>query len=82
MQDVKVTYTEKEMDALEKLFENRGMPLSAKELGVHPAVLTSIYNKGKRYAGHPDAVIICRQDYVGTCECCGAKLAHKEYWID
>ena len=38
-------YTENELAALEVLKANRGTPLSAAQLGIKPAVLTSISKK-------------------------------------
>ena len=44
-----LTYTENEMAALEVLRSNAGTPLSAADLGIQPAVLTSLSKRVVRY---------------------------------
>ena len=40
-----LTYTEKEVEAIATLSANRGVHLSAKELGIPTAILTSLMKK-------------------------------------
>lgn len=68
-------YTEKELAALEALKANRGTPLSAAQLGIKPAVLTSI---SKKFVNFPESgVEIHKEDHEGY-----VKRTYKVYWID
>lgn len=75
-----LTYTENEMAAIELLKNNRGNPLSAAELGVKPAVLTSISRKADKFPG--EGIVINKEDREDVCPTCGAKHSYKVYWID
>lgn len=75
-----LVYTENEMNALEILKSNRGTPLSAAQLGIKPAVLTSISKKAAKFPG--EGVVINKEDREDVCPTCGAKHSYKVYWID
>ena len=80
-----LTYTEKELEAIATLNANRGVHLSAKELGIPTAILTSLMKKAtdeRPMAEGVDRVIVNKEDYNAVCESCGAKISHKLYWID
>lgn len=75
-----LVYTENEQAAIAVLEANRGKPLSAAQLGIKPAVLTSIGTKARKFGG--DAVVINKEDREDVCPTCGAKHSYKVYWID
>ena len=80
-----LTYTEKELEAIATLNANRGVHLSAKELGIPTAILTSLMKKAvdeRPMADGVERVILNKEDYNAVCESCGAKISHKLYWID
>ena len=75
-----LVYTENELAAIEVLKANRGTPLSAAQLGVKPAVLTSINTKAGKFPG--EGISIHKDDRVDVCPTCGSKHSYKVYWID
>lgn len=75
-----LVYTENENAALEVLRSNRGTPLSAAQLGIKPAVLTSISKKADKFPG--EGVVIHKEDREDICPYCGSKHSYKVYWID
>lgn len=80
-----ITYTEKELNAIEVLNSNRGTKLSAKELGVPVVILTSLISKAndaRPMADGVERVFVNSEDYNYVCPTCGAKGHHKLYWID
>lgn len=80
-----ITYTDGELAAIEILKANRGQHLSAKELGISTAVLTSLGKKAtdeRPMAEGVERVFVNKEDYNSVCPTCGAKIAHKLYWID
>ena len=80
-----VTYTDKELAAIEVLTANRGVHLSAKELGLPTATLGSLIKKAndeRPMAEGVERVIVNKEDYNAVCSECGAKISHKLYWID
>ena len=80
-----LSYTEKEVEAIATLNANRGVHLSAKELGIPTAILTSLMKKAvdeRPIADGVERVIVNKEDYNAVCESCGAKISHKLYWID
>lgn len=80
-----ITYTEKELEAIEILKANRGQHLSAKDLGIANAILTSIGKKAndeRPMAEGVERVVLNKEDYNFVCPTCGAKGSHKLYWID
>ena len=80
-----LSYTEKEVEAIATLNANRGVHLSAKELGIPTAILTSLMKKAsdeRPMADGVERVIVNKEDYNAVCESCGAKISHKLYWID
>ena len=80
-----INYTEKELAAIEVLVANRGTKLSAKELGIPTAILTSLGTKAKDerpMVEGVERVIVNKEDYNAVCPTCGAKVSHKLYWID
>ena len=80
-----ITYTEGELSAIAVLEANRGQHLSAKELGLSTAVLTSLIKKAadpRPMAEGVKRVIVNKEDFNSVCETCGAKISHKLYWID
>lgn len=80
-----ITYTENELKAIEVLEANKGEHLSAKELGIATAVLTSLQRKAvdpRPMAEGFVRVVVNKEDYNAICSECGAKISHKLYWID
>ena len=80
-----LSYTEKEVEAIATLNANKGVHLSAKELGIPTAILTSLMKKAvdeRPMADGVERVIVNKEDYNAVCESCGAKISHKLYWID
>lgn len=80
-----LTYTEKEMEAIATLKANAGNKLSAKELGIATAVLTSLQKKAvdpRPMADGVERVVINKEDYNAICSECGAKITHKLYWVE
>lgn len=75
-----LTYTENEMAALEILRSNAGTPLSAADLGIQPAVLTSLSKKAVKFPGQ--SPVINKDDREDVCPTCGHKHSYKVYWID
>lgn len=79
-----ITYTEKEMDAINVLNAHKGTPMSAKELGIPTAILTSLIKKSndeRPMADGVERVFVDKEDYESVCPTCGAKVAHKLYSI-
>ena len=80
-----ITYTEGEVSAIAVLEANRGQHLSAKELGLSTAVLTSLIKKAsdeRPMAEGVKRVIVNKEDYNAICPTCNSKISHKLYWID
>ncbi len=80
-----LTYTEKEVQAIEILKANRGTKLSAKELGIPTAILSSLVRKGNDERPMKegfDRVVVNKEDYESVCPTCGNPIKHKLYWID
>ena len=75
-----LTYTDNEMAALDVLRANAGSPLSAAELGIQPAVLTSLSKKAVKFPGQ--SPVINKEDREEICPTCGHKHSFKVYWID
>lgn len=64
-----LTYTENEQKAIEILKANAGNPLSAKDLGIAVAVLTSLIRKSEKFPG--EAIVVHKEDYNAVCPTCG-----------
>lgn len=77
-----LSYTEKELQAIEVLRANAGQKLSAKELGLPTAILTSLIKKAEKFADDANVVVVHKEDYVAKCPTCGADISHKLYWVD
>lgn len=80
-----LTYTEKDLEAIAILKENAGKKLSAKELGIPNATLTSLIKKANNerpMANGMEKVIVNKEDCEVVCPECGAKRSFKLYWID
>lgn len=77
-----LTYTEKELAAIEILKANRGAHLSLKELGIAPGTMTSIMNKAGKFPEADGVVVVNKEDFNDVCPTCGNKISHKLYWID
>lgn len=77
-----LTYTDNEKAAIEILRANRGEKLSAKELGIKTAVLTSLGTKAGKFPEDPNVVIVHKEDHEEVCPTCGAVKNYKVYWID
>ena len=80
-----ISYTEKEMAAIEILLANKGNKLSAKDLGIPTVTLTSLRNKGndaRPMAEGFTRIVVNAEDYDFVCPTCGAKGHHKRYWVD
>ena len=63
MKQAELVYTQNEEAAVEILKANRGTPLSAKKLGIAPAVLPSIARKCARFPESHLAVHIHNEDF-------------------
>ena len=80
-----IVYTENELKAIEILKANRGEKLSAKELGIATAVLSSLIKKSVDERPMKDGVeraVVHKEDYEAICPTCGNPIKHKLYWID
>ena len=77
-----LTYTENEMAAIEVLKANKGVHLSAKDLGISTAILTSLIKKAEKFPEAEGVIVVNKEDFNSVCETCGAKISHKLYWID
>ena len=79
----KLHYTDKELEAIATLTKNRGVKMSAKELGIPTAILTSLIKKAndEREVDNGEKVVINKEDFTDVCPTCGAKISHKLYWI-
>lgn len=80
-----ITYTEKELAAIEILRAHRGQKLTYKELGISTAILTTLGNKGndpRPMAEGLERVIVNKEAYESVCPTCGHKASGKVYWID
>ena len=75
-----LSYTDNELAALDILRSNAGQPLSAAELGIQPAVLTSLSKKAVKFPGQ--SPVINKEDREVICPTCGHKHSFKVYWID
>ena len=76
-----LVYTENELAAIEILKKNKGTALSAKELGISTAVLTSLMTKAVKFPEDPKVVHIVKTDYSAVCPTCGAPIKHKLYQL-
>ena len=82
---VVINYTENEIAAIEILNANKGNKLSAKELGISTAILTSLGKKAvdpRPMAEGVERVVVYKEDFNGVCEHCGAKQSYKLYWVE
>jgi hypothetical protein len=80
-----LTYTENELKAIEILKANAGEHLSAKELGIATAVLTSLQKKAvdpRPMAEGVERITVYKEDYNAVCPECGNKISHKLYWVE
>lgn len=80
-----LTYSEAQLAAIEVLKANRGVHLSAKELGVPTIILTGLIQKAndpRPMAEGVERVMVNKEDYNAVCPTCNAKISHKLYWID
>jgi len=80
-----ISYTDNEKVAIETLKANRGQHLSAKELGIAVALLTSIGKKAvdeRPMAEGVERIVLNKEDYEYVCPTCGSKHSYKLYWID
>lgn len=83
-----LTYTEKELAAIEALKANAGEHLTLKELGIAAGTMTSIRNKAKKVAegvlevseGTP-VINVNVEDYEDICPTCGAKHSGKKFYL-
>lgn len=77
-------YTDKELAAIEVLKAHRGVKMSAKELGIPTAILTSLSKKAndEREIDNGERIMINKEDYSGKCPECGHPFSYKLYWID
>lgn len=80
-----LNYTEKDLAAIAILKENKGKKLSAKELGIANATLTSLIKKANDERPMADGgakVVVFKEDYETVCPACGAKQSYKLYWVE
>lgn len=80
-----LTYSDAEVAAIAVLEANRGVHLSAKELGISNIVLTNLIKKAndeRPMAEGVTRVMVNKEDYNAVCSECGAKISHKLYWIE
>ena len=80
-----LTYSDAEVAAIAVLEANRGVHLSAKELGISNIVLTNLIKKAndeRPMAEGVTRVMVNKEDYNAVCSECGARISHKLYWID
>ena len=77
-----LSYTDNELAAIEILKANRGEHLSAKQLGISTAVLTSLIKKAEKFPAAEGVVVVNKEDFNDVCPACERKISHKLYWID
>lgn len=80
-----ITYTEKDLAAIEALKANRGVKLSAKELGFANGTLTSLINKSidaRPMKEGQERVIVNKEKVVNVCPTCGKETPVTLYWVD
>ena len=80
-----IAYTEKDLAAIEALKANRGVKLSAKELGFANGTLTSLINKSvdeRPMKDGQERVIVNKEKVVNVCPTCGKETTVTLYWID
>lgn len=80
-----IEYKEKELEAIEALKAHRGVKMSAKELGIATATLTSLIKKSndeRPMAEGVERIFVNKEPYEYTCPTCGNKISHLVYWID
>lgn len=80
-----VTYTEKELAAIAALTANRGVKMTAAELGVPVANLNGLVKKmgdERPMAEGIERVIVNKEKVDHVCSECGAKSQKTLFWID
>ena len=80
-----IKYTDKDLAAIEALKANRGVKLSAKELGFANGTLTSLINKSldeRPFIEGQERVIVNKEKVVNVCPSCGKETPVTLYWID
>lgn len=80
-----LTYTPNELEAIEILRNNAGVKMSAADLGIKTAILTSLvrkFNDERPMTDGSAKVEVFKEDYEAVCPTCGAKIAHKVYWVE
>ena len=82
MKATTLSYTEKELAAIEILKANRGEHLSSKDLGITTAILTSLTTKANKFPDDPNVIKVNKEDFESICPTCGKPEKHKLYWID
>ena len=55
--------------------------MSAKDLGITTAILTSLGKKADKFPTDENVVRIVKSDYSAVCPTCGNKISHKLYEI-
>ncbi len=82
-----LSYTEKELAAIEALKANRGEHLTLKELGIAAGTMTSIRTKAKKVAdgileaGDIEVINVNVEEYEDVCPTCGAKHSGKKFYL-
>ena len=74
-------YTDNELAAIETLRANAGNPMSAAELGIAVAVLTSISKKAEKFPEAEGVVRNNKEQVTDVCPTCGSKHTYNKYVI-
>ena len=80
-----LNYTEKDKAAIAILEANKGTKLSAKQLGIANATLTSLITKAgdeRPMAEGVTRVIVNKEFVEEKCPVCGKDLSHFVYWVE
>lgn len=80
-----ITYTEKELAAIEALQKHRGVKMTAGELGVSVANLNGLVKKmgdERPMAEGVERVIVNKEKIEHVCSECGNKSPKTLFWID
>ena len=80
-----ISYSDMELDAIAILKANRGVHLSAKELGIPGVILTSLLYKSNDSRPMADGIIrveVNVEYYSYRCPDCGYLCSERLYWID
>lgn len=80
-----IYYSDMELNAIAILKANRGVHLSAKELGISKVILINLVRKGNDDRPMADGITkvkVNAEQYSYNCFTCGVRCSETLYWID